>query len=103
MLLVLHLVPPLLWWLLAVLVFSLLNAAFSRELWANTPGAEKFFLKISLICMGILPWLLTYLAWQIATAMEHWFWSLLWRLAGIAGIIGCFLVAGLTFILMCLN
>ena len=98
LLLVLRLAPPLLWLLMSLMIFALINAGLSEEIWPNTPGAEKFFLRISLTCVGILPWVLVYLAWQIAAAVEHWFWRLAWRMAGMLGCFGATLVSGLALI-----
>ncbi|GAA3954357.1 hypothetical protein [Hymenobacter algoricola] len=83
--LVLRLVPPLLWWALGGLVFSLLNNVFHAELWPSTPAARPVVLTLLFGCLLTLPWIAARVAWRLSDAVESYFWKAVWRFAALAG------------------
>ncbi|SHI61491.1 hypothetical protein SAMN02745146_1186 [Hymenobacter daecheongensis DSM 21074] len=92
--LVLRLVPPLAWWALAGLVFSILNEGFHQELWPNTPAARPVFISLLLSCLMALPWVAAHIAWHLSGALESFFWKSVWRFVALAGYVGATLASG---------
>ncbi|TGE22901.1 hypothetical protein [Hymenobacter metallicola] len=98
--LVLQVAPPLLWWTVGVLVFSLLNVELAWELWPHTPLAQPFFTGLAVGCVLLLPWIAVYLTWQLAEVVQSFFWKTIWRFASVAAFGGglLFLFGALIFL-----
>jgi len=86
--LVLRLVPLVLWRLLALLVFTLLNLVFQNEVWPNTPNAAVFFCGVGLIILVLVAWLASALAWRVADTISGEPWNTTWRLVAVLGFSG---------------
>jgi hypothetical protein len=88
LLLVLELIPAVLWWLLATLVFALLNLIFIEEVWPNTPKAESCLVGMLLTSLLLLAWVGSSLAWRIANNIKTNPWNVAWRLVAVLGFLG---------------
>ncbi|WP_143436376.1 hypothetical protein [Hymenobacter crusticola] len=88
LLLVLQLVPTVLWWLLATLVFAVVNLIFIKEVWPNTPKAEYFLVGMLSTSLLLLVWMASSMAWRIANHVKTNSWSVAWRLAAVLGFLG---------------
>ncbi|GGE95550.1 hypothetical protein GCM10011383_02850 [Hymenobacter cavernae] len=100
LLLALRLTPKLLWWLLATLVFALLNLALKDEVWPNTARAKDFFVVVAVSCFVLLPWLLSVLAWRVANSINCSPWDTLVRAFAVIGFLGATCLSLIVLILV---
>ncbi|MBC6610640.1 hypothetical protein H8B15_06885 [Hymenobacter sp. BT507] len=82
-----RLIPALLWWALAGLVFAGLNLALQDEVWPNTPAAAPAAELLALSCLPVAQWGMIITLERIRRTVRHTFWWACWSLAWLLSIL----------------
>ncbi|OWP63907.1 hypothetical protein CDA63_06760 [Hymenobacter amundsenii] len=81
-------VPRVAWLVLGLAVFCWLNLLGLEELWPHFPQAERWFVVVLVVNLGLLPWLGARTAQLVRQRVQGWWWQGFWQMVAFVAYLG---------------